>query len=91
MDSEELEKRKILRKMGNPFWGVFWRFLVCCAAIDALLLGYFNLIKGVTLIEGLKQWQAAVDGNQQKPEAQASKQTVAENIAPPLNAPRKPA
>ena len=91
MDREEGEKRKILRKMGNPLWGVFWRFLVCCAVIDALLLGYFNLIKGITLVEGLKQWQAAVASNKQKPEVHAPKQTVAENIAQPPNAPRKPA
>ena len=70
MDKKELEKRKTLRRAGNPVWGVFWKLLVCCLVIDALILGYFNLIKGVTLAEGIRQLQHSVAGNKRPPKRQ---------------------
>ena len=60
---EEAREKKKLNRIGqgvNPFWSVFWKFLVCCAIIDAGIMAYFNFVKGVPVMIGLQQIQAEI-------------------------------
>ena len=54
-EKDEKRKKRELKKMGNPVWGILWRFFICCAIIDLAIIGYFNLIKGVPTLVGIEQ------------------------------------
>ena len=72
-EAQEQKKINRIRQGPNPFWSIFWKFLVCCAINDAGIMAYFNFVKGTTVLEGLKQ----LSQNRNKP-VQIEKRIVAE-------------
>jgi hypothetical protein len=65
----ERKKRRRLSKMGNPVWGVTWRVLVVCAAIDIPLWAYFHFVQGVSVWQGLAQLRSEVQTKINPPKA----------------------
>jgi hypothetical protein len=66
-DNSEQKKKRRFAEPGNPAWGVIWRVLLVCAMIDLPFWVYCNLVKGISIWEGLQQMRNSIQSGQPKP------------------------